>query len=121
MPAATPPALDPRLLEILACPAEDHAPLRVETKRAEPTTDAAQAQLVCTACGRRYPIVDGIPVLLLTEAEPTVGAEAERAEPTIGAEAERAEPTIGAEAERAEPTIGAEAERAEPAEPDSAG
>ncbi|MFC5948897.1 Trm112 family protein [Pseudonocardia lutea] len=51
--------LDPQLLEILACPSEDHAPLR-------PAAD----QLVCTACGRRYPVVDGIPVLLLDEALP---------------------------------------------------
>jgi len=55
MPA---PLLDPRLLEILACPAEDHAPLRQ-------TADG----LTCTSCGRRYPIVDGIPVLLLDDAE----------------------------------------------------
>ncbi|MCE0768269.1 Trm112 family protein [Pseudonocardia kujensis] len=51
--------LDPQLLEILACPSEDHAPL----------TQAGD-ELVCTACGRRYPVVDGIPVLLLDEALP---------------------------------------------------
>jgi uncharacterized protein len=51
--------LDPQLLEILACPSDDHAPLRQEG-----TT------LVCTSCGRVYPIVDGIPVLLLDEALP---------------------------------------------------
>ena len=51
--------LDPQLLEILACPSEDHAPLR-----------PAEDTLVCTACGRRYPVVDGIPVLLLDEALP---------------------------------------------------
>ena len=51
--------LDPQLLEILACPSEDHAPLT-------PAGD----RLVCTACGRRYPVVDGIPVLLLDEALP---------------------------------------------------
>ncbi|WP_181784281.1 Trm112 family protein [Pseudonocardia pini] len=74
MPA---PVLDPRLLEILACPAEDHAALR-----------QADAELVCTSCGRRYPIVDGIPVLLLTEAEP--------AEPTADPEAPAGEPgTVG--------------------------
>ncbi|GAA4540296.1 hypothetical protein GCM10023175_12730 [Pseudonocardia xishanensis] len=93
MPA---PLLDPRLLEILACPAEDHAPLRE-------TADG----LVCSSCGRRYPIVDGIPVLLVSEAEPTVGTEAE---PTVGTEAEPAEPTVGTEAEPAEPTVGTEAE-----------
>jgi len=27
-------------------------------------------QIVCTACGRRYPIRDGIPVMLIEEAEP---------------------------------------------------
>lgn len=53
--------LDPQLLEILACPSEDHAPLRVE----------ADAQvLTCTSCGRRYPVVDGVPVLLLDEVLP---------------------------------------------------
>jgi uncharacterized protein len=56
-------ALDDRLMEILACPAEDHAPLRQE-----------EAELVCTSCARRYPIVDGIPVLLL-DAEPTTSTE----------------------------------------------
>ncbi len=45
------------LLEILACPV-DHAPV----------TDAT-THLVCTACGRRYPIRDGIPVMLADEAE----------------------------------------------------
>ena len=50
--------LDADLLEILACPAEDHGPLVV-------TTDAG---LRCTVCGRRFPVTDGIPVLLLSEA-----------------------------------------------------
>ena len=45
------------LLEILACPL-DHSPV----------TDAT-THLVCTACGRRYPVRDGIPVMLLDEAE----------------------------------------------------
>ena len=55
--------LDPQLLEILACPAEDHAPLRAGT-----AADADVDSLTCTACGRRYPVDDGIPVLLLDEA-----------------------------------------------------
>lgn len=34
-----------------------------------------QDRLVCTACGKRYPIQDGIPHLLIEEAEPPeVGA-----------------------------------------------
>lgn len=45
------------LLRLLACPSDDHAPLREQ-----------DATLVCTSCGRVFPIVDGIPVLLLDEA-----------------------------------------------------
>jgi len=55
--------LDAQLLEILACPSEDHAPLRVGTPD-DPEADA----LTCTECGRQYPVRDGIPVLLLDEA-----------------------------------------------------
>ena len=53
-------ALDPALLELLACPQSRH-PLR---------HDAAAAELVCTdaGCGLAYPIRDGIPVLLVDEA-----------------------------------------------------
>jgi uncharacterized protein YbaR (Trm112 family) len=56
--------VDAALLDILACPA-DTAPLRVD--------DAALAgagALVCTACGRQYPVRDDIPVLLVDEAIP---------------------------------------------------
>jgi uncharacterized protein YbaR (Trm112 family) len=52
-------SLDPMLLEILACPAEDHAPLRYD--------ESAQT-LTCTECGRVFEIRDGLPVLLLDEA-----------------------------------------------------
>lgn len=55
--------LDPQLLEILACPSDDHAPLRTGT----PTDPDADA-LTCTSCGRQFPVTDGIPVLLLDEA-----------------------------------------------------
>ena len=55
-------SLDPRLLEILACPDSHHAPL---------TLDEAAQELTCTECGRAYPIRDGIPVLLLDEARPS--------------------------------------------------
>jgi uncharacterized protein len=53
--------LDPLLLEILACPCEAHAPLNV---------DEARVLLVCTECGRGFPVRDGIPVMLLDEAVP---------------------------------------------------
>ncbi|MGA6168141.1 Trm112 family protein [Saccharothrix sp. AJ9571] len=55
--------LDEQLLEILACPSEDHAPLRPGSPE-DPEADA----LTCTSCGRVYPVRDGIPVLLLDEA-----------------------------------------------------
>jgi len=55
--------LDPILLEVLACPAPDHAPLRIGSP-----DDADADALTCTDCGRVYPVRDGIPVLLLDEA-----------------------------------------------------
>jgi len=45
------------LLDVLACPLCKE-PVRLEEDR-----------LVCTKCGRRYPIRDGIPVMLVEEAE----------------------------------------------------
>ncbi len=53
--------LDPMLLEILACPCEHHAPVRVE---------AVSSSLVCTRCATSFPVRDGIPVMLLDEATP---------------------------------------------------
>jgi uncharacterized protein YbaR (Trm112 family) len=55
--------LDPKLLEILACPSEDHAPLHVGSP-----TDPEADVLTCTSCGRQFRVEDGIPVLLLDEA-----------------------------------------------------
>jgi len=49
---------DEKLLEILACPACDDRP-RVELDDGE---------LLCGKCGRRYPIRDGIPIMLVEEA-----------------------------------------------------
>lgn len=57
--------LDPQLMDILACPCDEHAPLRAGTP-AEPEADV----LTCTSCGLVFPVVDGIPVLLLDEALP---------------------------------------------------
>ncbi len=61
--------LDPVLLEVLACPAEHHAPLTPGAP-----DDPGAPSLTCTECGRVYPIRDGIPVLLLDEA--TLGGTA---------------------------------------------
>ena len=49
--------IDQKLLDILACPACKTA-VKLEADR-----------LVCVQCGRRYPIRDGIPVMLIEEAE----------------------------------------------------
>jgi uncharacterized protein YbaR (Trm112 family) len=55
--------IDASLLELLACPSADHAPLREEHRDGAPV-------LVCTHCGTAFPITDGIPVLLVDEATP---------------------------------------------------
>jgi uncharacterized protein YbaR (Trm112 family) len=49
--------IDQKLLDILACPL-CKTPVKQERDR-----------LVCTQCGRRYPVRDGIPVMLIEEAE----------------------------------------------------
>ena len=55
--------LDPRLMEILACP-QCHSPLRAEEG------GEYGDELVCTSatCGLAYPVRDDIPVLLIDEA-----------------------------------------------------
>jgi uncharacterized protein YbaR (Trm112 family) len=58
--------IDPKLLEILACPCEHHA--RVEP---DPPGDLAAATgLVCVRCRTSFPVRDDIPVMLLDEATP---------------------------------------------------
>jgi uncharacterized protein YbaR (Trm112 family) len=49
--------IDKGLLDILACPA-CKADIRLEGEK-----------IVCTGCGRRYPIKNDIPVMLIDEAE----------------------------------------------------
>jgi len=67
--------LDPVLLEIIACPCPQHAPLR------EGSIDDAAAELLqCTRCLSTFPVRDDIPVLLLDDATPGplgIGAEIE--------------------------------------------
>lgn len=62
--------IDPRLLEILACPCDVHAALRVGTAQ-----DTTADVLSCTSCERGFPVVDGVPVLLLDEAVPPRAAD----------------------------------------------
>lgn len=51
----------PELMKILACPACEQRPAL--------SWDEERQKLVCDACGRFYPVRDGIPVLLVEEAE----------------------------------------------------
>ena len=50
--------IDEKLLSILACPACD----------SRPPVRREGSGLVCTECGRIYPIRDGIPVMMVDEA-----------------------------------------------------
>ena len=56
-------SIDSRLLDLLACP-RDYTEFAVDDRH-----------LVC-GLGHRYPVVSGVPVLLLAECEPTLGIEA---------------------------------------------
>ena len=49
--------IDEKLLEILACPA------------CKGNVQHKENKIVCVECGRRYPIQDGIPVMLVDKAE----------------------------------------------------
>lgn len=51
--------LDPELLQILVCPND----------RGDLDLVDAETVLVCRTCGYRYPIRDGIPVMLIDEAD----------------------------------------------------
>ena len=49
--------IDQELLAILACPA------------CQGDVELKEEKIVCVKCGRKYPIKDGIPVMLVDEAE----------------------------------------------------
>ena len=53
--------IDKELLDILACPA----------CKADVVLEAGNSQekIVCTKCKRKYPVRDGIPIMLIDEAE----------------------------------------------------
>ncbi|HET9017377.1 MAG TPA: Trm112 family protein [Thermomicrobiaceae bacterium] len=57
MSAESAKPISDELLEILACPV-CKTPVRLEGEK-----------LVCDTCGRRYRIEDGIPIMLIDEAE----------------------------------------------------
>ncbi len=54
--------IDKELLDILACPF-CKADVVLETA-------ADQEKIVCTKCKRKYPVRDGIPIMLIDEAIP---------------------------------------------------
>ncbi|MBU4342745.1 MAG: Trm112 family protein [Candidatus Omnitrophica bacterium] len=49
--------IDKELLKILACPA------------CKASVELKESKICCTACKKKYPIRDGIPVMLIEEAE----------------------------------------------------
>ncbi len=49
--------IDKELLDILACPA-CKTPVKMDGEK-----------IACMECGRRYPVRDGIPIMLIDEAE----------------------------------------------------
>lgn len=49
--------IDPELLDMLVCPV-DHGNVTEE-----------EGFVVCSTCGRRYPVTEGIPVMLVDAAE----------------------------------------------------
>jgi uncharacterized protein YbaR (Trm112 family) len=55
-----------RLLDILACPIDKHYPLQLIELKAEGDKVISGA-ILCEKCGRYYPIVDEIPVMLPDE------------------------------------------------------
>ena len=57
--------IDKELLDILACPA----------CKGDIKYDQENEKLICQKCKRRYPIRDGIPVMLIDEAELPEGNE----------------------------------------------
>ncbi len=57
--------LDPELIEILVCPND----------RGEIEVLEQEQVIVCQRCGYRYPIRDGIPVMLIDEAEKPSGSK----------------------------------------------
>jgi hypothetical protein len=97
--------LAPELLEILACP-NCHSALAVDDEREE---------LVCVAsdCGLAYPVVDGIPVMLVDEARRPARPEDARRQPASddAASSEAAAPPVGpGDADQSDPSATTDSE-----------
>jgi uncharacterized protein YbaR (Trm112 family) len=67
--------LDPQLKEILRCPCPDHGELRSGT-----AADSEADALTCIVCARSFPVIDGIPVMLLDQALAGTGPAADQIE-----------------------------------------
>ncbi len=61
----SPLGLSPHLWDVLACPCPQHGAV-VPGEQA----DEVSGEIVCTVCATRFPVRDGIPVMLLDEATP---------------------------------------------------
>lgn len=67
------------LLEILRCPACVSGPTRVADKEDPGRLDFVRQQwLVCVDCGRKYPVRDDIPVMLIEEGDKQRGTPADQ-------------------------------------------
>ena len=49
--------MDKELLNILACPV------------CKASVELQEQKIVCTECGRKYPVRDGIPIMIIDESE----------------------------------------------------
>ena len=54
------PLVQDKLMEILVCPAD----------KAKVVANEKAGVLECPKCGRRYPVRDGVPIMLFDEEEP---------------------------------------------------
>lgn len=63
--------IDKELLDIMACPL------------CKADVELVGERIVCTKCGRRYPIRDGIPIMLIDEAELPNGNPIDRPKDTV--------------------------------------
>lgn len=55
------------MLDILACPIDKHYPLELVEVQVDNEEEIKEGALVCSKCGRYYPIIDDIPMMLPDE------------------------------------------------------